>query len=65
MTTAKRRTHAYAGQDARIVKAVTTSTGRTLYALKTCATKPFATAWDNDAPLRRLATEIKLNLKKD
>jgi hypothetical protein len=55
-------TKTHAGQDARIVKAMTTSRGRVLYALKTCATKPVATAWDDDGPLRRLAANLLLNL---
>jgi len=65
MTTTERKTNAYTGQDARIVRALTTSTGKTLYALKTCATRPVATVWNDESALRRLATELKLNLKKD
>ena len=58
-------TKTYAGQDARIVRAMTTSAGRTLYALKTCATKPVAVAWDDDSALRRRAAELHLNLTNE
>ena len=62
MNTNDTTTKNYAGQDARIVKVMTTSRGRVLYALKTCATKPVAVAWDDDGALRRLAATILLNL---
>ena len=55
----------YAGQDARIVRAMTTSDGRALYALKTCATKPLALAWDDVRTLRRRAAELRLNLQHE
>ena len=56
------KTKTHAGQDARIVKVMTTSRGRVLYALKTCATKPVAVAWDDDGALRRRAANLLLNL---
>jgi len=56
------KTKTHAGQDARIVKAMTTSRGRVLYALKTCATKPVAVAWDGDGALRRRAANLLLSL---
>ena len=50
----------YLGQQARIVQITTTGTGRRLYALKTCATQPVATAWDDAGALRRYAAKIGL-----
>lgn len=41
---------------------MTTSRGRVLYALKTCATKPVAVAWDGDGALRRRAANLLLSL---
>ncbi len=55
----------YAGQDARIVRAMTARDGRALFALKTCATKPIAVAWDDDSTLRRRAAELRLNLHNE
>ena len=52
----------YPGQEARIVHVSTTGTGRKLYALKTCATRPVATAWDDVDDLRRYAASKLLDL---
>ena len=62
MNTNDTTTKTYAGQDAQIVTAMTTSRGRVLYALKTFATKPVAVAWDDDGALRRRAANLLLNL---
>ena len=55
----------YAGQEARIIHVSTTSDGRKLYALKTCATTPVATAWDDPDALRRYAARKLLDLKDE
>ena len=55
----------YPGQEARIIHVSTTGTGRRLYALKTCATRPIATAWDDADALRRYAVEKHLDLQKE
>lgn len=55
----------YLGQEARIVHIGTTGTGRRLYALKTCATQPIATAWDDADALRRYAARNYLNLRNE
>jgi len=52
----------YPGQEARIVHVSTTGSGRKLYALKTCATRPAATAWDAPDALRRYAGGKLLDL---
>ena len=55
----------YPGQEARIIHVSTTGTGRKLYALKTCATSPVATAWDDPDALRRYAANKLLNLRNE
>jgi hypothetical protein len=55
----------YPGQEARIVHVSTTGTGRKLYALKTCATRPVATAWDDPDALRRYAASKLLDLQTE
>ena len=55
----------YPGQEARIVHVSTTGTGRKLYALKTCATRPVATAWDDPDVLRRYAASKLLDLQTE
>jgi len=55
----------YAGQKARIVHVSTTGTGPKLYALKTCATRPVATAWDDPDALRRYAASKLLDLQNE
>lgn len=55
----------YPGQEARIVHVSTTGTGRKLYALKTCATRPVATAWDDVDALRRYAASKLLDLRNE
>jgi hypothetical protein len=55
----------YAGQEARIIHVSTTGTGRKLYALKTCATRPVATAWDDPDALRRYAAGKLLDLQNE
>ena len=54
----------YAGQEARIVHVSTTADGRKLYALKTRATRPLATAWDDPDALRRYAAGRYLDLNE-
>ena len=60
----RRDARTYLGQRARIVHVSTTTTGRRLYALKTCATRPIATAWNDEglAALRRYARAYRLDL---
>jgi len=60
-----RDANTYAGQEARIVHVSTTGTGRKLYALKTCATRPVATAWDDPDVLRRYAAGKNLDLQNE
>jgi len=60
-----RYANTYAGQEARIVHVGTTGTGRKLYALKTCATTPVATAWDDPDALRRYAAAKHLDLQNE
>ena len=55
------RTHL--GQKAQIIHVSTTSAGRKLFALKTCATRPVATAWDDATPLLAYAVANRLNLQ--
>jgi hypothetical protein len=55
----------YPGQEARIVHVSTTGTGRKLYALKTCATRPVATTWDDPDALRRYAAAKHLDLQTE
>lgn len=55
----------YPGQEARIVHVSTTGTGRKLYALKTCATRPVATAWDDADALRRYAAGKLIDLQTE
>jgi len=60
-----RDANTYPGQGARIVHVSTTGTGRKLYALKTCATRPVATAWDDPDALRRCAAGKNLDLQNE
>jgi len=60
-----RDANTYPGQEARIVHVSTTGTGRKLYALKTCATRPVATAWDDPDALRRYAAGKNLDLQNE